>query len=132
MIASAKDAHRLLRLRRFNLIACCIGAAVIGRIAAGPSWAGTLFALWSAMPLLIGVPVALTASKSSQQWAIAGVTALSFGAGLLVVHELSRGVGAFTPLVAWMLPGFHLAGTLSVLTIALTATIWLRWRSATD
>lgn len=132
MIASAKAADWLLRLRQFNLIACCTGAAVIGRIAVGPTWAGTLFACWSGLPLLIGVPAALTASTSAQQRAIAGVTALSFGAGLLVAHELHRSVDAFTPVIAWVLPGFHLAGTLSLLILALTATTWLRWRSATD
>ena len=132
MTASVNTADRLLRLRRFNLITCCFGAAVLGWIAAGPSWAGTLFACWSGLPLLIGAPAALTASKSSQQWAIAGVTAISFGAGVLVALELSRSVDAFTPLVAWALPGFHIAGTLCLLTLALTATNWLRWRSATD
>lgn len=130
MIASATTDVRLLR--RLNLMACFAAAVVIGWLAAGPAWSGGLFACWSALPLLVGVPVALTASQKPQQLAIASATALSFAVGLVEVRELSHSANAFTPLVAWALPGAHLAGSLALLAILVSAASWLKLRSTAD
>jgi len=120
---------RVNSIRRANLIACCVAATAVGWLASALPWAGSLFALWSALPLLVGVPVAITASSKSQQIASSCVTALSLCVGLYLTQSLSRSVDAFTPLVAWALPAMHLVGVIALLTAVLTMVTFLKPRA---
>lgn len=117
---------RVPSLRRVNLAACGVTAAIIGWLALSPAWLGATFAAWSALPLLVGVPAAIAAAQHGQQLAVATVTAVSFIAGLAAVHEVSGSVDPFTRMAAWALPAFHLAGAIVLLGLALAAVTYLR------
>ncbi len=120
----------LSKIRLINLALCVLGAAIVAAFAGSISWANGVFAVWTALPVLIAFPVAIVSAKMPQQLACLLVTTISFLFGIVSVSALSHSTDAFTPFVAWAMPAWHIGGAIIVLIVATVVATFLQVRVA--
>jgi hypothetical protein len=112
-------------LRRLNLALVGVVAALLGLAASASPWGSTGLAAWTALPVLVFVPLVLLAKARIGQQVALGALAVFGVVALAWVGGGRASIDPFSGIVAWVVPV-----ALFVLAVMLTscaALVAARW-----
>lgn len=117
------------RLRRLNVAITGSIAAVLGLVGFATPWGSVALAAWTALPVLVFVPLLLLARARAGQRVVLHAL-VAFGVlALPLAGSIKASVDPFSPIVAWMLPVALLV--LAVVVAGGAAILAARWAART-
>lgn len=116
-------------LRRLNLVLVGVIAALLGLVASASPWGSMGLAAWTALPVLVFVPLVLLAKARVGQQVALGALAM-FGVVALALVGIGRAsIDPFSGIVAWVVPVALLV--LATVLTAFAALLAARWAART-
>ncbi len=112
-------------LRRLNLVLAGLIAALRALVASASPWGSIGLSAWTALPVLVFVPLVLLARARVGQQVALGALAVYGVVALALVGSGTASIDPFSAFVVWVLPA-----TLFVLAVMLTscaALVAARW-----